>query len=96
MKTQCKVMTYNLSETSLSTIESDVEKHCNDSFFTEQSIVSCSTAMSNDDTENFVVTVIYEFKIKWLKLLVFLLIFCIFLTIGLTLFFYSYKNVTSV
>ena len=58
MKTLCKVLIYDLNNTSLSSIEEDIESYCNDSFFSEQSVVSCSTSMNNDETENFVVTVV--------------------------------------
>ncbi len=77
MKTECKILSYNIKSAPRATIERTIESYCNNSFFKERTINSISTTQLTDDPNFYFITIIYENRVKWLKI-----IFILFLLIS--------------
>ena len=85
MKTECKILIYNFDETSTNQIQEDIEHYCNNTFFTTKSVKTISCVSKDDPQENYIVNVIYENQIRWIRvLIVFALITYIFLGVMFT------------
>lgn len=84
MINECKIITFDLNTESKSSIQHEIERYCNETFFTYKSIKTCTATQLNNE---YTVNIIYEYKFKWLKFLMFLLIIGFILAI----FFYLIK-----
>ncbi len=80
MKTECKILSYNIKSTPRPVIERTIENYCNNSFFKERTINSISTTQLTDDPNLYFITIIYESRIKWLKIIFFLVLLIAILT----------------
>lgn len=74
MKTECRILTYDFNNTSLEKIQDDIEKYCNKTFFTIKAVKSLSCVSKNDKEENYIVNVIYENQIRWIRVLIIVLL----------------------
>lgn len=82
MRTVCKILTYNLEDTPLSQIEKDIEGYCNESFFTFKAVKTLSCVTLDDSfEENYIVNVVYEIELKWLRILLFMALIALTITL---------------
>lgn len=75
MTTRTFMKEYDLNRTSFSQIAKEIEANCNDHLFSQNKI----KCMSNTQYENkYIVNVVYEYRIKWKELIIFILILLAF------------------